>query len=614
VAKRTIDAAAVSDAGDPARIYSQQLELLSRLQAADEKQERLLGYAKVVVAFVTVGSAVILLYYTKLLWLLLLPAAFFAILAIAHERRLQQIARRRRSIEFYERGIARVEDRWVGTGETGDRFLDPAHPYARDLDVFGRASLFELLCTARTRAGEEKLAEWLLNAAPPGEIAARHGAIGDLSARVKLREELFCIGETVRAGVHPEMLANWGERGLLFKSTSSRVVTTLLSILWIAAMVAWGAWGFGVLGLAISTLNLAWAHRIHARWDESAEAIEEATRDLDVLAGVLRLIDHGHFSAVRLQEIQTRLRHAEFAPSDAIRKLDRIVGYLESRRNPAMRLLDVLVFWSAQLVFMAESWQQEFGPHIRVWLEAVGEFEALTALAGYAFEHPSDVLPEFVEGGPVFEAADMTHPLLPAKKAIRNDVKLGDGLQLMVLSGPNMAGKSTFIRCVGVNAVLAQCGAPVRAGALKMSPLAVAASICILDSLSGGTSRFYAEIRRLKVAEDLTAGSVPVLFLLDELLSGTNSHDRLEGTRLMVRSFTDRGAIGIVSTHDLALAEIPNSMEGRAANFHFEDSLDHGRLTFDYKLKPGVVKTSNALALMRSIGLGIPADHSPRTS
>jgi DNA mismatch repair ATPase MutS len=167
-----------------------------------------------------------------------------------------------------------------------------------------------------------------------------------------------------------------------------------------------------------------------------------------------------------------------------------------------------------------------------------------------------------------------------------------------------MAGKSTFIRSVGVNAVLAQCGAPVRAKFLRMSPLAVAASICILDSLSGGTSRFYAEIRRLKVAEDLAAGQVPVFFLMDELLSGTNSHDRLEGTRLIVRSLMERGAIGIVSTHDLALAEIPDKMPGQAVNCHFEDRLEEGKLIFDYKLKPGVVKTSNALELMRSIGLG----------
>jgi len=588
----------------PADHYAQQLNQLKRFQTLEQTVERRLGYAKLVVAFAAVCSALVLLYYIKFLWLLLLPAGLFVYLAIAHEGRLQRLRDRRRSIEFYERGIARINDKWAGTGETGDRFLDPAHPYARDLDLFGTASLFQLLCTARTRVGEETLAHWLLNAAPADEIIARHGAVADLGPRLELRERLFCLGETVRAGVRPDVLACWGERKPIFNSRAIRITTTVLSLLWVASVVAWGVWGLPAVALAVSTLNLAWAHRIHARWDEAADKIEEATHNLDVLAGVLRLIDHGQLSAAKLKRIQADLKHSDFVPSDAIRRLDRIVGYLESRRNPAMRLLDVLMFWSAQFVFRAEKWQEEFGPHIRGWLSAVGEFEALTALAGYAFDHPADVMPQVSEHGPLFDAVEMTHPLLPADRAVRNDVKLGDGIQLIVLSGPNMAGKSTFIRSVGVNAVLAQCGAPVRAKSLRMSPLAVAASICILDSLSGGTSRFYAEIRRLKVAEDLAAGQVPVLFLMDELLSGTNSHDRLEGTRLIVRSLMERGAIGIVSTHDLALAEIPDKMPGQAVNCHFEDRLEEGKLIFDYKLKPGVVKTSNALELMRSIGLG----------
>jgi DNA mismatch repair ATPase MutS len=211
---------------------------------------------------------------------------------------------------------------------------------------------------------------------------------------------------------------------------------------------------------------------------------------------------------------------------------------------------------------------------------------------------------------PLFDAEGLAHPLLPTSKAVRNDVKLGDGLRLMILSGPNMAGKSTFIRAMGVNAVLAQCGAPVRARRLRLSPLRVAASICILDSLSEGVSRFYAEIHRIKLVFDLTLGPVPVLFLLDELLSGTNSHDRLVGTQFVVRSLTERGAIGIVSTHDLALTKIPETMGERAANFHFEDRFEDGKLIFDYKLRLGVVKTSNALELMRSIGLGVSSSDS----
>jgi DNA mismatch repair ATPase MutS len=215
------------------------------------------------------------------------------------------------------------------------------------------------------------------------------------------------------------------------------------------------------------------------------------------------------------------------------------------------------------------------------------------------------VIPEFSQASPCFEAEGLAHPLLPEHDAVRNDVCFGEGLRVFIISGPNMAGKSTFVRAVGINAVLAQCGAPVRARGLRLSPLAVGASICVLDSLQGGISHFYAEIRRLKQIVDLTEGSVAVLFLLDEFLQGTNSHDRRRGAEAMVHSLVERGAIGLVTTHDLALAEIAGELGPRAANAHFEDRLEYGKLVFDYRLQPGIVQTSNALDLMRSIGLDV---------
>jgi DNA mismatch repair ATPase MutS len=374
--------------------------------------------------------------------------------------------------------------------------------------------------------------------------------------------------------------------------------------------VSWALWGMAAVAAAMTVLNFAWAHRIHARLDGASDAMEEASDGLELLAGVLALLEQEPFSSAKLVTIQNALRREGTTPSAAIRKLARIVGNLKSRRNPLAKPLNPVTFWSAWLVFSAEQWQKELGPQIRGWMAAAGEFEALTALAGYAYEHAEDIFPEFSEPGeervlPVYEAEGLAHPLLPAQSAVRNNLKLCDGLQLIVLSGPNMAGKSTFIRCIGVNAVLALCGAPVRARKLRLSPLQVAASICILDSLSGGVSRFYAEIHRIKLVFDLTRKPLPVLFLMDELLSGTNSHDRLEGTQFVVRGLANHGAIGLVSTHDLALTEIPESMGDRAANFHFEDRFEDGKLIFDYKLMPGVVKTSNALELMRSVGLHV---------
>jgi len=238
-------------------------------------------------------------------------------------------------------------------------------------------------------------------------------------------------------------------------------------------------------------------------------------------------------------------------------------------------------------------------------LETVGDLEALAALGGYTYEHPEDVFPEFVDEAPCLEAEGLAHPLVPTTRAVSNDLRLNQDLQLIIVSGPNMAGKSTFLRAIGVNTVLAQSGAPVRAVRLKLSPLTVTASICVLDSLEGGISRFYAEIRRLKQIMDLTSSRAPVLFLLDELLSGTNSHDRLIGTRSFVSKLVEKGAVGLVSTHDLALTAIPQEIGSRAINCHFEDHLKEGQLGFDYKLYPGIVQTSNALALMRSIGLEV---------
>jgi hypothetical protein len=589
----------------PADVYFHRLQELQRAQAAEQRREKRLGFTKLAFFGCTLLCALWLLRHLSQIEYLLAPVAVFVLLAVLHERWLRSLRLRARSIEFYERGLARLDDRWAGTGETGERFLDPLHPYARDLDLFGKASLFELLCTARTRAGEETLAAWLLAAAPVEEVLRRQEAIRDLRERVRFREELSLQGEAVSLGLHPEALAAWGERGPVFAARATRVVTPLLSILWIVSLVCWDVWGWGTVAAAMTILNLAWAHRLHARLEAASDAVEQATEDLGLLVSILLLQEKAVFSSPKLVDLQDSLKRNGVTPSAAIKRLARLAEYLKQRRNPVAKPLDVVLFWSAQVVFAAERWQQEFGPQIRGWLAAVGELEALTALSAYAYEHPEDVLPEFVATASVFDAEGLAHPLLPAGKAIRNDVKLGDGLQLMILSGPNMAGKSTFIRSIGVNAVLAQCGAPVRATRLRLSPLAVAASICILDSLSGGISRFYAEIHRVKLISDLTEGPIPVLFLLDELLSGTNSHDRLAGTEFVVRSLMERNAIGIVSTHDLALARIPETMGAKATNCHFEDRFEDGKLIFDYKLKPGIVQTSNALDLMRSIGLGV---------
>ncbi len=590
----------------PAEVYESELASLLTQQAKEQRRERICGYAKLAIAVLTLVGAGLLLRRPLALVLLIIPVAIFVVLAVVQERLLGAIRYRGRAISYYERGLARLNDRWAGGGETGERFLDPGHPYARDLDLFGKASLFEFLSTARTRAGEETLAQWLLSPAPADEVIARQAAVSELKARIKLRERLSSIGETVRLGVHPEALSAWGEAEPVFRSGRTRLLVSALAILWVAGVVAWAVWGEPLPAVLMTVLNFAYAHRLHARIEKAAGSLEKAAQDLQLLAEVLALVEQEPVTSPRLLAIKAALQRDDKLPSASIRTLARIVDLLESRHSLFARPLDLVTFWSVQLIFWAENWQQTFGPVIRQWIRAAGEFEALAALSTFAYEHPGYAFPELVLGAALFEAEELAHPLLPAGKAVANDVRLGEGMQLMILSGPNMAGKSTFIRSIGVSAVLAQCGAPVRARRLRMSPLTVAASICVLDSLAGGMSRFYAEIHRVKQIADLAQGAVPVLFLLDELLSGTNSHDRLIGTQYVLRTLLDQRAIGIVSTHDLALTQIVDGVGGRAFNCHFEDRLDEGKPIFDYKLKPGVVETSNALKLMQSIGLGVP--------
>jgi DNA mismatch repair ATPase MutS len=272
--------------------------------------------------------------------------------------------------------------------------------------------------------------------------------------------------------------------------------------------------------------------------------------------------------------------------------------------------LAFILLWPLQCAIAIELWRQHSGPAVGRWLSAVGEFEALSSFAGYSFEHPNDPFPELVESEALFDGEDLGHPLIPESQNVRTSLRLSKEPSVLIVSGSNMSGKSTLLRTVGTNTVLALAGAPVRARRLKISPLQIGASIRIQDSLQAGASKFYAEITRLRQIVDLTKGDLtkgdpPVLFLLDEILHGTNSHDRKIGAEGVVRGLVNRGAIGLVTTHDLALTQIVEQLDSRAANVHFEDHLEDGKMTFDYLLRPGVLLKSNALELMRSVGLEI---------
>ncbi len=539
-------------------------------------------------------------------WWLAVPVVVFATLVLMHDRVINRRQQADRAVLFYERGVARLQHRWMGSGEAGDRFTDAGHPYAADLDLFGRGSLFELLCTARTHAGEATLAAWLQAPAVPEVVRARQRAVEELRLRLDWRETLALLGADIRVGVDADSLAAWGAEPAVLRASPTRLCAAGLVTLTMLAAVAWVTTSIGPLPfLLAAAAEGAFALWLRPRVTRVIAAAQHPDRDLALLAQLLGRIEVERFASPRLMALRAELESDGEPPSSRIARLHRLMHLLDARKNQLFGPLAAGLLWATQLALAIEAWRAAAGPAIGRWLAAVGEIEALSALAGYAYEHPEDPFPELIDAAPCFEGEGLGHPLLPEAQCVRNDVQLGGALRVLVVSGSNMSGKSTLLRTVGVNTVLALAGAPVRARRLRLSPLTVGASIRILDSLQAGTSHFYAEITRLRQLMDLAQGPLPLLFLLDEILHGTNSHDRGVGAEAVVRGFLARGAIGLVTTHDLALARVADALAPRAGNVHFEDHLDDGKMTFDYRMRPGVVQKSNAVALMRAVGLEV---------
>jgi len=593
--------------GGPRSEYERRLALRRQAVRDRDRQDRNIALARLGVAV----AAIVLAFFAwrspvVSWWWLALPAVVFLAAWIVHGRILEARRRAERAVEFYVRGLARIDDDWIGSGPRGDRFQDNGHPYAADLDLFGDGSVFQLLSLARTRSGEETLASWLRAPSAPAVIRGRQEAVEALKGNLDLREDLSILGEEVDAAIHPQSMKTWGTAPPILSRLWLRYVAMGSGLLSLLALIGWlffstGPWPSLVLWTLQSILALTERRGVR----QVTGSLEDPERDLELLSRILTRLEQEHFEGGRLGELSSSLITGGVPPSRRIRRLARLADLLNAMHNQLFAPFGLLLMWSTQFAFAIEEWRQQYGGNIPGWLDAVGEFEALSSLAGYAYEHPADRFPELVEDRFLVNGIELGHPLLSARRCIRNDVRLDRSCRLLVVSGSNMSGKSTLLRTVGVNVVLALAGAPVRADSLQLSPVAVGATLRIQDSLQEGSSRFYAEITRLRQIMERTEGEMPVLFLIDEILAGTNSHDRAIGAAGLIRSLLDRSAAGLVTTHDLALAKLADDLGDLAANVHFEDHLQDGRMEFDYRLRPGTVRKSNALELMRSIGLDV---------
>lgn len=533
----------------------------------------------------------------------------FIVLVAVHAR----IARRRDQAHaadaFVERGLARLGGEWAKFEQAGDEFLQDSHPYALDLDLFGRGSVFQLLNDTRTKLGERMLAQWLLAPAPLDTIEARQQAVRELAGLHHVREALAVAGSSASAHApDPEPLLQWAEQPAALRASSGlRVVAWLLPSILVALLVAAGvsavpSWAF----LIPFAINVAVLAKLSPKLRRPIEAASSRAPDLERFSAMLSLIENTAFESDAMRKLQTQLRRSGDSASVEIRRLSNIVSILDARQNGAFRaLIAPALLWDLHCVMTLEKWQRRAGQAARGWLETVATFEALASLATFSFEQPGFCFPT-IDNGPLrLQATDLGHPLIRGDVRVVNDVTFAGPGSVLLVTGSNMSGKSTLLRSIGVAAVLAMAGAPVCASKMVLGACVVRTSMRVSDSLREGISRFYAELLKIRAVVHAADQGERVLFLLDEILHGTNSRERHIGARSIIRRLVANGAAGAVSTHDLALADLEQTMPGQVQVVHFQEQVTDDKMTFDYRLRPGLVQSGNALRWMRAVGLEV---------
>ncbi|HKD52066.1 MAG TPA: hypothetical protein VKB90_14755 [Candidatus Acidoferrum sp.] len=592
---------------DPRLEYSNRLESHRKTLGAKDRLDQNIGNAKL--AVVVAGILFAYLSFSRNLfprsWLMVLVAVYLA-LAAWHERILRAKAGAMTAADYYRRGIARIEDRWAGQGQAGDRFRTGDHVYAEDLDLFGQGSLFELLSTARLPMGENLLAAWLCRPSPKPAVLARQELISEFRQKLDLRERLAITGEALRPRLDPEALVGWAEGprdlpGNLWRGVALAlpVLAIVTGILYYQTSIVWPL-----------TLVLAVEASLRWRWRKKTRAVIDGVsanaEGMDLFSDILELLEKEPFASSQSQELCAPLKKGPLPASRVIRKLARIVYWMDARDNLLAQLVDLPLLYTLQVAFAAEGWRRRWGSSMRKWVDIAAEMEALLSIAAYSFEHPADPFPEFADDASgAFIGEELGHPLVADARCVRNSVRLDGETRVMLVSGSNMSGKSTLLRTMGVNAVLAMAGAPIRGKSLRLSPVRIGTSIRRIDSLQEGRSGFYTEILQIRRVFQLAEDSTALLFLFDELLEGTNSKDRRMGAEGLLKALLQRRAIGVVTTHDLALTEITTASNGLVRNLHFEDQVKDGKMAFDYRLREGIIAKSNALELMRLMGFEI---------
>lgn len=534
----------------------------------------------------------------------------------------RDIARIRRDVHV--RHLQRLDGEWMELASTGAGLAPKDHPYSFDLDLIGPGSLFQRLDVTHTVRGERSLAAWLGEAAPSEIVRGRQEAVRELAEAVDLRQELEASAEIAGGQESLNRLGKLDPAPFLEFTRAAPFVTSrpwLTPFLFVLPPVTVGLsiasfydlvpqWAFGLGVLAQSALFL-WSSRAVL---PVLDLISARRRFAEAYARIFETIEGAEVHAPALVSIKERLAAGGVVPSSHMRRLDRWAGFAELRTNVLIHFpANVFLLWDLHVLRGLERWNESVGSHMDDIFDAVGELEALASLATLAGGDPAATFPDLVDGSEPFEATLLAHPLLTASARVANDVSLRGAGTALIVTGSNMAGKSTLLRAIGLNLALAYAGGPVIAGSMTAPRVRLRASMRANDDLQRGASYFHAELTKLRgvVVDADDEGAPPIFFLLDELLRGTNARARHLGARSVLMHLLDRRGTGVVATHDVALAKLEDEQPERVQNAHFTDVMQDGEMFFDYRLKDGVVKSSNALRLLKMAGIDVPDDDSP---
>ena len=491
--------------------------------------------------------------------------------------------------------------------KTGDEYIERDHPYSYDLDIFGKASLFQYICRTSSRPASDLLAEYLKQSASREEILRRQEAVAELQPLVEWRQELMTLGYlNAGAGSDPAPLIQWLESDDLFlKTVREKIVTACLSLLALAAVILVITGLPAAILVPVLGVNYIFYSTRFKRISKLQEQVSRSSDLLKAYSAFIKLIENQNFASPLLQKLQSAFRD-DIAASDRIRQLSKLVGRLDWRLNMLISgPLNLLFFTDISFCLALERWKRGHASRIPGWFAAMAEFEVLASMANMAFNNPRWVFPKVTENYFVFRAQGIGHPLIPAARRISNDFAAEGAGKTIIVTGSNMSGKSTFLRTCGVNAVLAFAGAPVCASAFTVSHVRLHSSMRISDSLEENISSFYAELHRLRAIITGAESDPKALLLLDEILRGTNSDDRYTGSVALIRQLTGYGSAAMVATHDLRLARLERELPQAIENYHFDVKVSGEELFFDYRLTPGICSSFNASLLMKKMGIKV---------